>query len=220
MKMKKIKNLLLVVSLLVASAASANATIVLNFEGVGDLATVGNFYNGGAGANYGINFSNNALGIVDSDAGGNGNFGGEPSPNTVLFFLDGDAATMDVAAGFDTGFSFFYSAINQSGFINVYDGLGATGNILATLNLPVTPSNGGDPNGNFSPFYAIGINFSGIAHSVDFGGTVNQIGFDDVTLGSEVAGGTAPVPEPGTIALLGLGMAGLAFYGKRRQKKA
>jgi hypothetical protein len=30
----------------------------------------------------------------------------------------------------------------------------------------------------------------------------------------------APVPEPGTIALLGLGMAGLAFYGKRRQKKA
>lgn len=31
---------------------------------------------------------------------------------------------------------------------------------------------------------------------------------------------TAPVPEPGTIALLGLGMAGLAVYGKRRQKKA
>lgn len=29
-----------------------------------------------------------------------------------------------------------------------------------------------------------------------------------------------PVPEPGTIALLGLGMAGLAIYGKRRQKKA
>jgi hypothetical protein len=29
-----------------------------------------------------------------------------------------------------------------------------------------------------------------------------------------------PVPEPGTMALLGLGMAGLAIYGKRRQKKA
>lgn len=30
----------------------------------------------------------------------------------------------------------------------------------------------------------------------------------------------APVPEPGTIALLGLGMAGLAVYGKRRTQKA
>ncbi|QEM70211.1 PEP-CTERM sorting domain-containing protein [Geobacter sp. FeAm09] len=27
----------------------------------------------------------------------------------------------------------------------------------------------------------------------------------------------APVPEPGTIALVGLGMVGLAIYGKRRQ---
>ncbi len=31
--------------------------------------------------------------------------------------------------------------------------------------------------------------------------------------------GTAPVPEPGTMMLLGLGMAGLAVYGKRRMNK-
>jgi len=29
-----------------------------------------------------------------------------------------------------------------------------------------------------------------------------------------------PVPEPGTVALLGIGMAGLAVYGKRRANKA
>jgi hypothetical protein len=32
--------------------------------------------------------------------------------------------------------------------------------------------------------------------------------------------GPAPVPEPGTMALLGLGMAGLAVYGKRKANKA
>lgn len=36
----------------------------------------------------------------------------------------------------------------------------------------------------------------------------------------QTSNSTAPVPEPGTIALLGLGMAGLALYGKRKQHKA
>lgn len=34
-----------------------------------------------------------------------------------------------------------------------------------------------------------------------------------------INGDTAPVPEPGTMMLLGLGMAGLAIFGKRRAKK-
>jgi hypothetical protein len=183
------------------------AVITLDFEGVGNLANVNNFYNGGtdslgnSGTNYGISFGSDALGIIDQDAGGSGNFGGEPSPDTVLFFLGGSAATMNVAAGFDTGFSFFYSAINSPGFINVYDGLNSTGNILATLTLPTTPFNGApDPTGAFSPLVAFGVNFNGIAKSVDFGGTANQIGFDNITLGSATPGnGGQGVPEPFTI---------------------
>lgn len=202
-------------------ATAHAAPIVLGFEGVGDLASVNDFYNGGtdsagnSGTNYGINFSTTSLGIIDSDAGGSGNFGNESSPNTILFFLSGSAATMNVAAGFDNGFSFFYSS-SGTGFVNVYDGLNATGNLLTTINLSRNIDGCvGDPNGTFCQFNPIGVSFLGTARSVDFGGAADQIGFDDVTLGSATAGGT--VPEPATIALFGLALVGLAAS---RRKKA
>ncbi|OUL20770.1 hypothetical protein BV372_32585 [Nostoc sp. T09] len=191
------------------------AVVTLDFEGVGNLSPVGNFYNTDP-HDFDITFSPNALGLVDQDAGGSGNIGGEPSPSTVLFFLDGPAATLNALKGFSTGFSFFYSAINNPGFIKVYDGLNATGNILATLNLPTTPFNGApDPTGQFSPLLPIGVSFSGIAKSVDFGGTVNQIVFDNITFGSATPGST--VPEP--ITILGtLTAAGFGVALRRKQK--
>lgn len=185
-------------------AATKNIT-VLDFEGLQDLEPVEEFYNGGLGGDgsgpgpdFGIIFSDNALAIIDADAGGTGNFGGEPSPDTILFFLTGTAATMNVPAGFTDGFSFFYSAINNPGEIVVYDDLNATGNVLATLNLPLTPNSGDpDPTGAFSPLVPIGVSFDGTARSVDFGGTIDQIGFDDITLGSETPGDDqAPPAEP------------------------
>jgi hypothetical protein len=38
---------------------------------------------------------------------------------------------------------------------------------------------------------------------------------DNIAIGNT----TAPVPEPGTMMLLGIGMLGLAIYGKRRMNK-
>jgi hypothetical protein len=69
-----------------AMPAFAQSTVTLTFEGLGNFEPVSQFYNGGTGGNgsgpgtnYGISFSPNSLALIDSDAGGTGNFGGEPS---------------------------------------------------------------------------------------------------------------------------------------------
>ncbi len=120
--------------LAMAQGSASAAVIVLDFEGVPDLSSVGNFYNGGAGTNYGVSFSGATLGLVDADAGGSGNFANEPSANTVMFFLNANNAILNLAAGFDTGFSFFYSS-STAATVNVYDGVDGTGNLLGSLNL-------------------------------------------------------------------------------------
>jgi hypothetical protein len=198
--------------------------LVLTFEGLQDNESVNQFYNGGTGSlgsgpgtNFGIGFSN-AVAFIDADAGGSGNFGGEPSPSTAITFLGASATTMNVAAGFDTGFSFFYTAIVAPGVIRVWSDLDGTGSLLAELDLPVTPFEGApDPTGVFSPFLPFGVAFDGIAHSVDFSGTANQIGFDNITLGAErPIGPNQAVPEPGSLLLLSAGLAAAGFLAKRR----
>lgn len=210
----------------VAVPASA-AVVTLTFEGVGNQTAVNDFYNGGtdgsgnSGTNYGINFSTTSLGIVDSDQGGTGNIANEPSGKTVLFFLSGGAATMNVAAGFDTGFSFFYSSNSANGFVNVYSGLNATGTLLATINLAQQFSTNcvGDPNGAYCNWTNIGVAFAGTAKSVDFGGTANFIAFDNVTLGSATATPGGAVPEPATWAMMigGFGAVGASMRYRRRK---
>lgn len=236
--MKTINTLLVAVtgSFFAASAYSATIdSVTLDFEGVGDLQAVEDFYNGGDGEDFGISFSENALAIVDLDAGGSGNFANEPTADTVLFFLTGAAATLNVDAGFEVGFSFFYAATNNSGSIQVYDGLNATGNLLADLFLPTLPEGPGDPNGglgdfrgSFGNFQPIGVAFDGVARSIDFGGTVNQIGFDNITFGSiqpNDEGGVFPaddtinpIPLPAGGWLLLSGLASVAAV-KRRKKR-
>lgn len=211
-----------------AAGSPATAAITLTFEGVGDQASINDFYNGGtdsagnSGTNYGINFTSASLGLIDSDAGGSGNFANEPSANTIAFFLSGTAATMNVAAGFDTGFSFYYSAF-QNAFVTVYSGLNGTGTVLATLPLSLNFNNGGcvgDPTGQACHWDPIGVTFAGIAHSVDFGGVANQAGFDNITLGSDIPG-TGDVPEPTTWAMTiaGFGLIGGTMRSRRRSEK-
>jgi hypothetical protein len=222
------------VALLVVSSQTYAVPVVLDFEGVNatypstNYAHVQEFYNGGtsnqgtSGTDYGVSFSDNALAICLNTPGyvcSNTSRGGQGDPDSqlgALFFLSGSETYMNLDTGFDTGFSFYYTAIYQTGSVSVYDDVNGTGNLLATLDLPLTTSNC-DPNYNsgFCPFVSAGIGFSGIAKSVSFAGVANQIVFDDVTFGS-VTPNPEPVPAPATIFLMGAGLLGFSLARKRK----
>jgi hypothetical protein len=189
------KSLIAITTIAAMTASAAHAAIItLDFEGIGNQAAVGNFYNGGLGVNYGVEFVGNALGIVAAEAGGTGNFTGAPSMPTILFWLDGPATIMNVAAGFTDGFATYYTSIDQPGSISIYDDLNGTGNLLATLNLSALGSQG-TSGAAYDTWALIGTTFKGTGKSVVFGGTANYIGFDNVTFGSEI-------PAPGAVALV------------------
>jgi hypothetical protein len=206
---------------LAAASGSASAEVItLTFEGLLNLEGVGGFYNGGtgsqgsAGTNYGVGFGPNALAVIDADAGGTGNFANEPSPSTVLFFSTG-TAVLNYAPGFTDGFSFYFSTNTLTGVVRVYDGLNATGTLLGSLNLPALGGDcQGDPNGGFCNWSAASLAFTSVARSIDFGGTVNRVAYDNVTFGSATPGGIG-VPEPGTLVLMGAALVGVLVARKR-----
>jgi hypothetical protein len=189
--------------------------VVLTFEGVGNLNAIGDFYNGGAGGNLGISFAANSLAVVSSLDGGSGNIANTPSGDTAAFFLNGTGDLMNVAAGFSNGFSFFYSSVTVPGQVTVWSGLNGTGTLLATLDL--APTGFCSPGPNYCNWQAIGVSFNGIAESVNFSGTANQIAFDNITIGSATAGGgPTATPEPATIVLLAIGSAGAVALRRRK----
>ena len=133
-----------------------------------------------------------------------------------MFFLDSNNAVLNVAAGFTTGFSFFYTS-STAASVSVWDGLNATGNQLGTLSLTAQGSGNcsGDPSGSFCNWTPVGVAFGGTAMSIDFGGTANQTGFDNITFGSQNPG---QIPEPSTHALVALALAGIGFVARRRKQ--
>ena len=210
------------VGALLATGASA-AVVSLNFDNLLNGELVNNYYAGGTGSlgsvgpNYGITFTN-AL-VLDE------NINNEAlliTPPNSITFLGGGGAIMDVAAGFNTGFSFNYSSPFFAGVVTVWDGLDGTGNLLASLTLPFTPNGAGNPacgGKNYCPDLPSGVTFAGTARSVNFSGTANYIVYDDITLGASTPGPSG-VPEPETWAVLLMGMAvvGAGLRSSRRRR--
>lgn len=199
--------------LLVAGASTASAAVVvLDFQGVASPSNsteVGGFYNGGvsgdgnSGTNYGVAFTSNAV-AINSYNGTN-----EPNPG-ILFFLSGGSVTMDYAAGFTNGFSFFYAS-NSEASVTVYDGVGGTGNVLATLALAINYSD----TCSFCVWTPIGVSFAGIGKSIDFAGGADHVAYDNITFGSAIAGGGVPEPASWAMLIVGFGLVGAATRYRR-----
>lgn len=227
----------LATTFIVTPKSQAATITVLDFEGIADTTNstvnINNFYNGGtssngkSGTNYGVTFSSNALAFALntlSQQPSNTSRGGQGNSNSQLggfYYQNGTEAFLTYAAGFDTGFSFFYSAPFTPAKINVYSGSNGAGTLLASLNLPTTNdglvSGCAGFNANYCPFIASGVGFTGIAKSIGFVGT-NQSVFDDITFGSSTAGGGQQVPEP--FMIVGTMLGGAAALRMKKRLKA
>jgi hypothetical protein len=192
----------------------------LTFEGAtGYVNAIDQFYNGGtdsvgnSGPNFGISFTDTAVGISNDAAGTY--YLNAPTMGTVMYALD-ETATMNVTHGFVNELTFYYSnlaAAPTQNAVNIYSGLNGTGTLLASLTLFGNASFGlGCTTGiTHCRFDLTSVKFAGVAHSVNFGGNATNIAFDNIGLS------VTAVPEPESYLMLALGLVAVAFIKRRRE---
>lgn len=217
------RNLLVTGILLLAAAPALADVIVLNFENIAPYpnnpgtnpVAIENYYNGGtssagtSGTNYGVYFGSNALvgclntiGVICSLTS-RGGLGDPNSQDAGLFTFTGNQIVLDDPAGFNGGFSLFYTTPDSGQSANIYSGLDGAGTLLATISLGPTPWNGCSAvyDAGYCPFVPIGTTFDGTAESVVIKEDDNSIMFDDLTLGSATPD-PVPTPESSSLAML------------------
>jgi hypothetical protein len=201
-------------ALLAPIVLRAGTTVTLTFEGLQDGEEVLNYYNGGFGSdgsgpgpNYGVIFGSAALASIAEADGGTGDFALNPSGITTVYFLNGGGLIMNVPGGFTGGFSFYYASGASTGSVTVYDGPNGTGNVLATVPLPATGGNCDGSQYFYSCWQTSGITFTGTAQSVNFAGSDDGIGFDNITLGSNTPNDGVIITTPS----LASGAVGVAY---------
>ncbi len=217
MKIKHFSSSLLAVGLLIANNASAT---VLDFAGLGlsNWESIPQTYgdNTGTTPNVGVSYS-----VVDGS--------GNPHATESIEYWNtpqyGDL--FDVAYSGANGWYAKITLTPDSGFdviLNSFDMAGYPQTNLALASLEVLSGSGaqlwdsgvttilgaGPTHNSFSP----NITSSGPISIV--WGTNWNIGIDNINFSQRQTQGGIPVPEPTTLALLGLGLAGLGFRRKRR----
>ena len=187
-------------SLLAATSAFADTSTLIDFEAPASFESIGSFYD-----SVGVVFTPDALALQNDELGPY--FSNAPSPVGVMFAAGPDA-TMNVEMGFKDAISFSYSstALVLSA-VNVYSGLDGTGTLLASFNL-VPNAQVGCSDSPYCRFDQVSSTFGGIARSVTFGSSVGAAAFDNVAI--------TAVPEPTSVVLMALGLAGLLAARQRR----
>ncbi len=171
--------------------------VVIDFEGVGNQAPVGTIPTPLGDAE----FSANALGLVDNDAGGTGPFANEPSPDTVIFvFTDPDPIITMTLENPAEEVSWFYSS-PQASTVRIFD---VNDDLITEINQAGTPPGPGDPTGGIFGTW-VGDDFNAGANvikKVEFDGTLNSIIWDNIDFcQAEVVGGEL-LPIDSTALLL------------------
>ncbi|MDQ1474040.1 MAG: hypothetical protein QOJ99_5520 [Bryobacterales bacterium] len=197
------------ISFFFITAVAARSGTLITFEGLSDRSLIDDFYNGGAGGSLGISFNDRFRALIDSDVGGTGVFGGEPSPSTVAVISpgSGSSAIINVPAGFETSFSLSYSGPGNT--VLVFNAPNAQGAVIGFGVLSATPSSDVFVTTTVTDFRSPGpIAVSIAARSVLFG----FVGFGaQQTLVDNLEFGPA-VPEPSALVLIASGLCGLAVF--------
>lgn len=189
----------------------AATPVVLDFETPTSFASIAGYHDGGTdsagatGANLGAAFGGDLLALRNDELGPY--FDRAPSPVGVMMVVGPDA-TLNLAAGFTGAVSLSYAA---SGFVaqgvNVYSGLNATGNLLASFNLVANAQADGCSSAPLCRFDQISSSFAGTAHSISFANAANAAVFDDIRISA--------VPEPTTALMLAMGLATVMLSRRR-----